>query len=198
MKLYEVEIAQYLLSLVTGSFFIITNIIHGWGSFEAQKIAVPIFILYNVVDIMMGKYWQNNILYLIHHISIIILGIYFYNLKEEFTDEQYAISYYISLGEVSTIFNNIRYFYSGTFWHYQTNLLFAISFIIFRSISNIGLINYSWQYGDGIDFGSKLIQTITVVYTLLNLYWGYKISQNLIRNVLIQNIYNDIKSYKIC
>jgi len=173
----EIETTQYLLSLIAGSFFVLTHLTHGWGTFEAQHIAAPIFIIYNIIDIIIGKYWQTNITYLIHHMSIIILGIYFYTL-DEFTTEQYLISYYISMGEISSIFNNVRWFYYETEWQIHMNFLFAISFIIFRFISNIGLINYAWQLEDNL--GSNLVKSTTIVYTLLNLYWGTKISRKLL------------------
>ena len=178
----EIQITQYILSLIAGSFFVITNALLGWGTYDAQIIAIPPFVIYNIMDIFLAKYWKTDKLLLIHHIFVILLGSYIYFL-DGFSHDIYMISYYISLGEISTIFNCLRWFYYGTTWEYRSKIAFASAFLICRPISNIGLLKSLREIKNPTS--SKIIGVATTIYTFLNIYWG---------KLIIKKLYNHISS----
>ena len=176
----EIQITQYILSLIAGSFFVITNALLGWGTYDAQIIAIPPFVVYNIMDIFLAEYWRTDRLLLIHHIFVILLGSYIYFL-DDFTNDIYIISYYMSLGEISTIFNCLRWFYYGTAWEYQSKMAFALAFLICRPISNIGLLKSLPEIEDPTS--SKIFRAAATIYTFLNMYWG---------GLIVKKLYNYI------
>lgn len=180
----EVQISQYLLSLISGSFFVLNNLIFGWGTYEAQKIAVPPFVLYNLLDIFLAKYWRTDPLLMIHHTFVIILGSYIYFLNG-FTDDIYRISYFMSIGEISSIFNSLRWFYYGTEWEVSSKISFALAFLFFRPISTFGLLKALPDIED--PSSAMIIKPSAYAYTALNMYWGYLIFKKLYKYL-----------YKIC
>jgi hypothetical protein len=170
-----IETTQYLLSLVSGSFFVICNLMVGWGTFEAQRLAIPVLTLYNVMDIMLGRYWDNDKLMCVHHSAVVAFGSFIYLLNaESFTDELYQISYWASLGEISTIFNCLRWFFYGTEWEAISKIAFGTVFLIVRPISNIGLLGVidDFYESEGPSLGYYLFLMSCLIYTSLNLHWA--------------------------
>jgi len=150
----------------------------GWGTFEAQRLAVPVLTFYNVIDMILGKYWQNDKLMCVHHSAVVGVGSFIYLLNNEsFTYEHYLISYWASLGEISTIFNCLRWFFYNTEWETISKITFGTIFLIIRPISNIGLLSIVDDFyeinGPSLSFYIFLISCI--IYTSLNLHWAHLI-----------------------
>ena len=193
----EYQITQNLVSTVSASFFVIINLMLGWGSYDAQKLGIPVLIGYNIFDIFMGRYWKNDKLLLLHHLAVVAFGSYIWQL-DHFDDLLYRISFWISLGELSSILNSIRWFFYGTEWEKHSKMAFACAFLFIRPISNVGLINVlydfrnqliSWEnlnvcqsgINDNYLFGYKMLFLSTTIYTGLNLYWGGLITNKFYR-----------------
>jgi len=180
----ELQITQYVFSLISSTFFVLSNILLGWGTLEAQQIAAPVLCAYNALDIFLGQHWKTDILMLVHHSVALVTASFIYLLNENtFTPEIYQISYYVSLGEISTIFNGLRWFYYGTRWELGTKLLFAVAFLIIRPISNIGLfmVIRDFYQAESFSFSFYLLTFSCLVYTCLNIIWGRLIVLKMLR-----------------
>lgn len=168
------RITQYVLSLISSSFFCIGNYMIGWGSYDGGQMIVRPFAAITAVDTLLGRYWETDIPMFIHHLFAIAACIYAMTLEPENFSEFYVkMSSYLSLSEISTIFNSIRWFYRGTWAKTHADRVFGLAFLIIRGISTYGCIHTLVTDKDhdattkaGIGLG------IVLPYTILNTYWG--------------------------
>jgi hypothetical protein len=190
------QITQNLVSTISASFFVIINLMQGWGTFEAQRLGVPVLIVYNTFDIFIGQYWKYDRLLLLHHLAVIAFGSYIWYL-DGFDDLLYRISFWFSIGELSSILNSVRWFFYNTEWEKQSKMAFAIAFLFVRPISNIGLLNVVsdfrnqliiWENQpdiyDGYYFGYKMLLLSSAIYTGLNMFWGSLIMKKITHHIV--------------
>ena len=158
------ETLQYVLSIIEISFFILSNLMLGWGSAESLKIILPIFCLYNIWDTIAGQYWNTDKVLLLHHTFCLMSGFYaLYIGIENINDNSLSFFYWVSLAELSSFFGTFRWFFRKTNWAMTMNLLFGLSFLIIRPISTY----YSFQYG----YNDNILFTVWLLYAFVNIYW---------------------------
>ena len=171
---------QTIISLINTIYVIGINIYYEWGSYHTlQLIKYPVLI-YNIIDIVIGhKYYiKHDKMTLIHHLIIILASLYVI-----FSDTKYllpivTIYKWFLYGEVTSMFNNIRIILRNSVYKTITRVLFAVIFIVFRSIMTIGLL-----YDYPIYENNKIISFIVVTFTFLNIIWGYMIFEALYKEV---------------
>jgi hypothetical protein len=181
---YEHSLNYYLkklkvyCSLVNSMFIVLINSLYGWGSIESCNIFITSFILYNITDLVFniilynGKI-QNDVL--LHHISFISAGLAYkwYSSDPIFMENAPYIIKWLIMGEISTIFNNIRILYSKTKYRVPTSIAFALCFWIVRGYSTIfGFIDLM-----SMSHYRYISLAIMSIYAYLNISWGYLIFQ---------------------
>ena len=159
------EIAQYLSGFFNSTFYIITNLIVGWGTLPAIKQVLPVFIGHNIFDTIAGRYWKTEKIMFIHHLLAIALSCYIYQL-ETFSNDMYITVYWFSTAEISSVFNCTRWFFKKTEWQPPLDLLFAITFLIFRPLSAYKTFYLTYTSPDYM-----FLLPCWTIYTILNLYW---------------------------
>ena len=189
------ETLQYVCSLIEISFFILSNVMLGWGSVESLQIVLPIFCLYNVWDIIAGQYWKTDKVLLIHHAFCLLSGFYaLYLGPNTITQNSLDFFYWVSLAELSSFWGTLRWFFRKTDWAMTTNLLFGLSFLIIRPISTY----YSFEYG----YNDNILFTVWLLYAFVNLYWTiliFTVSKKVFGSFILfkklwQNIFSKLKS----
>lgn len=166
------KIPTYITSIISTSFLILTNVIHGWGSYDAIYTGFIPVLFHNTTDIFISRLWKTDIPMLVHHIMVIFGSLLFYNMKHV-PDEVLYMSGWFIMAEISSFFNSVRFFYRRTPYQIYADALFGFSFLIIRSISTVGTIqflirNYMCPY-----YIPMCI--ITFMYASLNILWSYKI-----------------------
>lgn len=168
MNLYYIQ--TYISLIVCSSVLILNTIIYDWASRESTGITLNILLSYMVVDTIIGfkHYIKRDYATLIHHIiftSFIICSKYLI-YKHSYNEPLYKIGRWVLLNEASTFMNNIRILFSRTKYSDICNAVFAIVFLITRSIAVIG------SYIELIDNDYFIYAApLVVLIATLNIYW---------------------------
>ena len=108
-----IELTQYLSGFINATFFLLTNAIIGWGTYPAIRITLPVLIAHNTFDTILGKYWKTDKTLFYHHLLAIFLCTYMYQI-DGYKTNTYEIIWWLSLSEINSFLNCIRWFYKGT------------------------------------------------------------------------------------
>ena len=162
-----IETSQYLSSFINSSFFLITNLIVGWGTYPAVIQTVPVLIGHNILDTLLGQYWKNNKAYLFHHILALGLCAYLYSI-ETLSPGVSDMVWWFSFAEINPFINSLRHFFKETPLSSSLDIIFALSFLIVRPLSSYKSFDSAYNSPPD-DF--KYLFPAWCVYTTLNLYW---------------------------
>lgn len=165
------KIHTYIASIVSSSFFVLTNLILGWGKEISLRVGfVPVF-LHNITDIFISRLWNNDVPMLIHH-CMVISGICFFFSIQPASRSVLEFGKWIAIAEVSSFFNGVRFFYKHTSYQLYADAFFGIVFLITRSISSLGIIRF--LYYTKLDY-VYILYFFSVLYIWLNCLWSYQI-----------------------
>jgi len=165
----EIKIAQHLLGFLNSSHYVLINLSMGWGSFITLRYTIPMFISYNIIDTFLGQYWKKDKIMLLHHF-LSLSACKYASTFDSFTPNQYLLSYWLSIAEISSIFNCFRYFFRDTKWEAPLDITFVTSFLIFRSLSVYKTFTPIYNLPN-----FRYVFLFWLIYTSLNCYWTYAI-----------------------
>ena len=167
MSLHEF---QTWYSFVFTGIIISCNIIKPWASIDAVRLVIPFVIFYNTTDIVIGwhYYKTKGKIYILHHLMLIFGVIYIYFNLDNY-DQMSGLVKWSTVGEISTIFNNIRILSKGKSFENTSKIMFAGSFLICRTLMTIGLIVNS------VNNENKFLLPVSITFSALNVYWSYEI-----------------------
>lgn len=192
----ERETAQNLLGLLSSSFFFYGSLVLGWGSYEAVQAIMPMFLFHNIADTILGEYWNDNKILLLHHTTSSVISICIMKMTS-FSTTDYYLGYWLSMLEISSIFNCARYFYKGTSWQKYFDISFGLSFIIFRPLAIYK------TYGPAYEADNYIYYPLWLTNTFMNTYWAYciiqyskRIKSSFINNPISQYIYVRVNKIK--
>ena len=160
-----IELTQYLSGFINATFFLLTNAIIGWGTYPAIRITLPVLIAHNTFDTILGKYWKTDKTLFFHHLLAIFLCGYMYQI-DGYKTNTYEIIWWLSLSEINSLLNSIRWFYKGTQIQHHLDLLFAVSFLIIRPLSTYKTFTPMYNSPDYL-----YLMTCWSIYATLNTYW---------------------------
>jgi len=168
------RITQYVLGLISTSIFCFGNYMLGWGSYEAQMVVGPPFLVINCLDTVLGRYWATDPPMLIHH-GFTVWGTAYGLSLDHFNNLVYPLSYWLSLAEISSFFNNLRWFYRTTKYKMIMDQIFGSVFLVSRFLSTYGCWRVLLEEGHDDRTRMMLGGIIVLPYTILNAHWSYLI-----------------------
>jgi hypothetical protein len=166
------KVFTYLFSIISSSFFVLSNLILGWGEELSLRVGfVPVFV-HNVLDIFISRLWITDIPMLAHHLMV-ILGVYFFYHIHPCPQSVLDYGKWIALAEISSFFNGVRFFYKRSPYQFYADASFGLIFLCVRTISSIGIIHYFYTYPH-IEY-KYVLAIFSVLYIFLNSLWFYQI-----------------------
>lgn len=152
---------------------VINQIAFGWMTPISITASAPIYFGHNIFDLIIGRIPEKDIFGTIHHIVSIILGYYYLKNMNSLNQNHINFTKYLVLSEISSIFNNGRYFLYNTAYRDHSKILFGLSFLIVRPISIAGSGYYLLQLYKQNDFSLKYFLPLWSSLAFLNTYWCY-------------------------